>query len=151
FGGGLLALLTPCVYSMIPITVSFFTKRSRTKAEGRRNAVWYAASIVIIFTGIGFDTTLIFGPAALNNLATNWIANLIFFTLFVAFGLSFPGAFEIAPPGSWSSRSDTKANMGSMGGIFFMALTLVIVSLSCTAPSSATCWSSRPAAATSAC
>ena len=134
FGGGLLALLTPCVYSMIPITVSFFTKRSRTRAEGRRNAIAYAASIVIIFTVIGFGVTLIFGPAALNNLATNWIANLVFFALFIAFGLSFLGAFEIGLPGSWSSLSDAKAGMGSFSGIFFMALTLVIVSFSCTGP-----------------
>ena len=134
FGGGLLALLTPCVYSMIPITVSFFTKRSRTKAEGRRNAIAYALSIVIIFTVIGFGVTLIFGPAALNNLATNWIANLVFFALFIAFGLSFLGAFEIGLPGSWSSHADAKAGTGSFSGIFFMALTLVIVSFSCTGP-----------------
>lgn len=134
FGGGLLALLTPCVYSMIPITVSFFTKRSRTRAEGRRNAVWYATSIVIIFTVIGIAVTAIFGPAALNNLATNWVANLLFFALFIAFGFSFLGAFEIALPSSWSSQSDAKANIGSFGGIFFMALTLVIVSFSCTGP-----------------
>jgi cytochrome c biogenesis protein CcdA/thioredoxin-related protein len=134
FGGGLLALLTPCVYSMIPITVSYFTKRSRTRTEGRRNAIVYAASIVTIFTVIGFAVTLVFGPAALNNLATNWIANLIFFTLFLAFGISFLGAFEIALPGSWSNHSDAKAGMGSVGGIFFMALTLVIVSFSCTGP-----------------
>jgi cytochrome c biogenesis protein CcdA/thioredoxin-related protein len=134
FGGGLLALLTPCVYSMIPITVSFFTKRSRTRAEGRRNAIGYAASIVTIFTVIGFAVTFVFGPAALNNLATNWIANLIFFILFLAFGISFLGAFEIALPGSWSNQSDAKAGMGSIGGIFFMALTLVIVSFSCTGP-----------------
>ena len=134
FGGGLLALLTPCVYSMIPITVSFFTKRSRTRTEGRRNAIVYAASIVTIFTVIGFAVTLVFGPAALNNLATNWIANLIFFILFLAFGISFLGAFEIALPGSWSNHSDAKAGMGSVGGIFFMALTLVIVSFSCTGP-----------------
>lgn len=134
FGGGLLALLTPCVYSMIPITVSFFTKRSRNRVEGRRNAVLYAASIVIIFTLLGFLVTLIFGPAALNNLATNWIANLIFFALFVAFGASFLGAFDITLPGSWSNGSDARAGMGSMGGIFFMALTLVIVSFSCTGP-----------------
>ncbi|HEV2478394.1 MAG TPA: cytochrome c biogenesis protein CcdA [Puia sp.] len=134
FGGGLLALLTPCVYSMIPITVSFFTKRSRTRTEGHRNAIAYAASIVIIFTVIGFGVTLLFGPAALNNLATNWIANLVFFALFVAFGLSFLGAFEIALPGSWSNLSDAKAGMGSFSGIFFMALTLAIVSFSCTGP-----------------
>ncbi|MBK8088930.1 MAG: thioredoxin family protein [Chitinophagaceae bacterium] len=134
FGGGLLALLTPCVYSMIPVTVSFFTKRSKTKAEGIRNALYYAASIVVIFTLLGFLVTLIFGPAALNNLATNWIANLIFFALFLIFGFSFLGAFEITLPSSWTNKSDAKASAGSFLGIFFMALTLVLVSFSCTGP-----------------
>jgi len=134
FGGGLLALLTPCVYSMIPITVSFFTKRSKTKPEGIRNALFYSASIVSIFTMLGFLITLIFGPAALNNLATNWIANLVFFAVFVVFGISFLGAFEITLPSSWSTKADSKAGMGSFMGIFFMALTLVVVSFSCTGP-----------------
>jgi thiol:disulfide interchange protein DsbD len=134
FGGGLLALLTPCVYSMIPITVSFFTKRSKTKAEGIKNALFYSTSIVSIFTMLGFLVTLIFGPAALNNLATNWIANLVFFAVFVVFGISFLGAFEIALPSSWSTKADRKAGMGSFVGIFFMALTLVVVSFSCTGP-----------------
>ena len=134
FGGGLLALLTPCVYSMIPVTVSFFTKRSKTKAEGKKNAVYYAVSIITIFTGLGFLVTLIFGPAALNNLATNWIANLLFFILFIVFGISFLGAFEISLPSSWSTKADSKAGMGSFMGIFFMALTLVVVSFSCTGP-----------------
>ena len=134
FGGGLLALLTPCVYSMIPVTVSFFTKRSKTKAEGIRNALYYAASIVVIFTLLGFLVTLIFGPAALNNLATNWIANLVFFALFLVFGFSFLGAFEIRLPSSWTNKSDSKASTTSFLGIFFMALTLVLVSFSCTGP-----------------
>lgn len=134
FGGGLLALLTPCVYSMIPVTVSFFTKRSKTKAEGIRNALYYASSIVVIFTLLGFLVTVIFGPAALNNLATNWIANLFFFALFIVFGISFLGAFEIALPSSWMNKSDSKAGTGSFLGIFFMALTLVLVSFSCTGP-----------------
>ena len=134
FGGGLLALLTPCVYSMIPITVSFFTKRSKNRAEGIRNALYYAISIVLIFTGLGFLITLIFGPAALNNLATNWIANLIFFLLFLIFGISFLGAFEIKLPASWMNKSDSKASTNSIVGIFFMALTLVLVSFSCTGP-----------------
>ena len=134
FAGGLLALLTPCVYSMIPITVSFFTKRSKTKAEGIRNAFYYAISIVVIFTLLGFLITLIFGPAALNNLATNWIANLVFFALFILFGFSFLGAFEISLPSSWTNKSDSKAGSGSFLGIFFMALTLVLVSFSCTGP-----------------
>ncbi|MGN7785603.1 protein-disulfide reductase DsbD family protein [Niabella sp. 22666] len=134
FAGGLLALLTPCVYSMIPVTVSFFTKRSKTKQEGIKNAVIYSLSIIIIFTLLGFLITLIFGPAALNNLSTNWIANLIFFAIFIIFGVSFLGAFEIQLPSSWSTRADSKANTGSFWGIFFMALTLVIVSFSCTGP-----------------
>ncbi|HET7115826.1 MAG TPA: protein-disulfide reductase, partial [Hanamia sp.] len=86
FAGGLLALITPCVFSMIPVTVSFFIKRSKTKTEGIKNAINYAASIIIIFTLLGFLITVIFGPTALNNLATNWIANLIFFLVFLIFG-----------------------------------------------------------------
>ncbi|MBK6624802.1 MAG: thioredoxin family protein [Chitinophagaceae bacterium] len=134
FGGGLLALLTPCVYSMIPITVSFFTKRSKSVAEGKKNALLYAASIVLIFTILGFLITVVFGPAALNQLATNWIANLLFFAIFLLFGISFLGAFEINLPSSWSNKVDSKAGMGSFAGIFFMALTLVLVSFSCTGP-----------------
>jgi cytochrome c biogenesis protein CcdA/thioredoxin-related protein len=134
FAGGLLALLTPCVYSMIPVTVSFFTKRSRTRQEGIRNALYYSSSIVIIFTLLGFLITLIFGPAALNNLATNWVANLVFFLLFLIFGISFLGAFEITLPSSWATKTDSQAGMGSFLGIFFMALTLVVVSFSCTGP-----------------
>jgi cytochrome c biogenesis protein CcdA/thioredoxin-related protein len=134
FAGGLLALLTPCVYSMIPVTVSFFTKRSTTRSEGIRNAVYYAVSIVVIFTLLGFLVTVVFGPAALNNLATNWIANLLFFVLFLVFGISFLGAFEINLPSSWMNRSDARAGATSFGGIFFMALTLVLVSFSCTGP-----------------
>ena len=134
FGGGLLALLTPCVYSMIPVTVSFFTKRSKTRAEGVRNSLYYGISIIAIFTGLGFLITLIFGPAILNNLATNWIANLLFFALFVIFGFSFLGAFDIKLPSSWTNKSDSKSNTGSFLGIFFMALTLVLVSFSCTGP-----------------
>jgi thiol:disulfide interchange protein len=134
FGGGLLALLTPCVYSMIPVTVSFFTKRSKTRAAGIRNALYYAASIILIFTLLGFLVTLIFGPAALNKLATNWIANLVFFALFLLFGISFLGAFEITLPSSWSTKADSKAGTGNFLGIFFMALTLAVVSFSCTGP-----------------
>jgi thiol:disulfide interchange protein len=134
FAGGLLALITPCVYSMIPVTVSFFTKRSKNKAEGIRNAFTYSLSIIVIFTLLGFLITVIFGPAALNNLATNWIANIIFFLIFLIFGISFLGAFEIALPSSWGNRADSKASSGSFMGIFFMALTLVVVSFSCTGP-----------------
>jgi thiol:disulfide interchange protein DsbD len=134
FGGGLLALLTPCVYSMIPVAVSFFTKRSPSKKEGIRNALYYSVSIVFIFTLLGFLITLIFGPAALNNLATNWIANLIFFAIFLIFGFSFLGAFELTLPVSWAGKADSKAGTKNFAGIFFMALTLVVVSFSCTGP-----------------
>lgn len=134
FAGGLLALITPCVFSMIPVTVSFFIKRSKTKAEGIKNAFTYATSIIIIFTLLGFLVTLIFGPTALNNLATNWIANIIFFLVFLIFGFSFLGAFNIELPSSWSNKADSKASTGSFLGIFFMALTLVVVSFSCTGP-----------------
>lgn len=132
--GGLLAVLTPCVYSMIPITVSFFTKRSKTRAEGIRNAIYYSLSIIIIFTLLGIIISATFGANALNNLSTNWIANLFFFAIFVIFGISFLGAFEITLPSSWTSKTDSKAGLTSFGGIFFMALTLVIVSFSCTGP-----------------
>ena len=134
FAGGLLALITPCVYSMIPVTVSFFTKKSKNKSEAIRNAFTYSLSIVVIFTLLGFLITVIFGPAALNNLATNWIANIIFFLVFLIFGISFLGAFEISLPSSWGNRADSKASTGSFMGIFFMALTLVVVSFSCTGP-----------------
>ncbi len=134
FGGGLLALLTPCVYSMIPVTVSFFTKRSKTPIEGRKNAIWYAISIILIFTLLGFLITIIFGPSALNKLASNWIANLVFFAVFLIFGISFLGAFDISLPASWSTGVDKKASISSFSGIFFMALTLVVVSFSCTGP-----------------
>jgi thiol:disulfide interchange protein DsbD len=133
-GGGFLAVLTPCVYSMIPITVSFFTKRSKTREEGIRNAIYYAISIIIIFTVLGMAISAVFGVNALNNLSTNWIANLVFFALFMIFGISFLGAFEITLPSSWTNKTDAKANTKSFAGIFFMALTLVIVSFSCTGP-----------------
>jgi len=133
-GGGIAAVLTPCVYSMIPITVSFFTKRSKTRQEGIKNAFYYSLSIIIIFTVLGVLISAIFGSNALNNLSTNWIANLFFFAVFVIFGISFLGAFEIALPSSWTSKTDSKAGTGSFGGIFFMALTLAIVSFSCTGP-----------------
>ncbi|MBL0336819.1 MAG: thioredoxin family protein [Chitinophagaceae bacterium] len=134
FGGGLLALITPCVFSMIPVTVSFFTKRSKTKQEGIRNAISYSISLILIFTILGLLITLIFGPAALNKMATNWIANLVFFALFLLFGFSFLGAFEIGLPSSWTNKASMKSGTGSFWGIFFMALTLALVSFSCTGP-----------------
>lgn len=133
-GAGLLAVLSPCIFSMIPITVSFFTKRSRTRKEGIKNALLYSLSIISIFTLLGFLITLLFGTTALNNLATNWIANIFFFLVFVLFGVSFLGAFEINLPSSWTNNADKKANTNNFTGIFFMALTLVLVSFSCTMP-----------------
>jgi len=134
FGGGFLALITPCVFSMIPITVSFFTKQSPTRARGIQNAVLYSLSIVVIYTFLGFLITLFFGASALNQLASNLWANLAFFIIFLLFGLSFLGAFEITLPGRWSTQTDTHAGLSSALGIFFMALTLTIVSFSCTGP-----------------
>lgn len=134
FAGGFIALLTPCVFSVIPITVSFFTKRSETRAAGIKNALLYSLSIIVIYTLLGFLITLIFGPSALNQLASNIWANLAFFLIFLVFGLSFLGAFEMRLPSSWSTKADSKASMGTVGGIFFMALTLTIVSFSCTGP-----------------
>lgn len=133
-GGGLAAVITPCVYSMIPITVSFFTKRSKTRKEGIKNALYYSLSIIIIFTVLGVAISALFGANALNSLSTNWIANVFFFLIFILFGISFLGAFEITLPSSWTSKTDSKASVSSFGGIFFMALTLAIVSFSCTGP-----------------
>lgn len=134
FLGGLLALITPCVFSMIPVTVGFFTKRSKTREQGIKNTVAYSLSIIVIFTLLGFLITLVFGPTALNKLATNWIANLIFFLVFLVFGISFLGAFDIQLPASWQTAADSKASTKSFTGIFFMALTLALVSFSCTGP-----------------
>ena len=133
-GGGIAALLTPCVYSMIPITVSFFTKRSKTRAEGIRNAIYYSLSIISIFTILGVVLSLAFGDDALYRISTHWIANIFFFIVFIIFGISFLGAFEITLPSSWTNKTDSRAGTSSFMGIFFMALTLVIVSFSCTGP-----------------
>jgi thiol:disulfide interchange protein len=138
FLGGLLAgfgaFIMPCIYAMVPVTVSFFTKRSKTRKQGIKNALVYAGSIMGIFTAIGFFITLAFGPAALNNMASSAWFNIFVFLMFIVFGISFLGAFEITLPASWTNRVDTKAGLSSYSGIFFMALTLVIVSFSCTVP-----------------
>ena len=132
FIGGLLALLTPCVFPMLPITISFFTKD--TKRKGWVNGLIYAASIIIIYVVIGLLITIIAGPEALNRLSTNWIANTLFFIIFVAFAFSFFGFYEITLPSSWSTKSDKMADRGGLLGIFFMAFTLALVSFSCTGP-----------------
>lgn len=134
FLGGLAALLTPCVFPMIPMTVSFFTKQSKTKAAGIRNAILYGVSIIIIYVVIGLAVSAIFGPDALNALSTNVWFNIIFFLILVLFAASFLGAFELVLPSSWGTKIDSKADRGGFVGIFFMALALAIVSFSCTGP-----------------
>ncbi len=132
FLGGLLALLTPCVFPMIPLTVSFFTKDK--KSQGLRNALLYGASIIVIYVSIGLLITALFGATALNELSTNWVANTLFFIIFIVFAFSFFGYYEIQLPSSWATKSDALAETGGILGIFFMAFTLAIVSFSCTGP-----------------
>ena len=134
FLGGFAALLTPCVFPMIPMTVSFFTKQSKSKAAGIKNAIIYGLSIIIIYVVLGLLVSAIFGADALNALSTNVWFNIIFFLLLVVFAVSFLGAFEITLPSSWGTKVDAQADRGGMIGIFFMALALAIVSFSCTGP-----------------
>ncbi|WP_111706958.1 protein-disulfide reductase DsbD family protein [Lutibacter citreus] len=134
FFSGFAALLTPCVFPMIPMTVSFFTKQSKNKAVGIRNAIIYGISIVIIYVVLGLLVSVIFGADALNALSTNVWFNIIFFLLLIIFAISFLGAFEITLPSSWGTTVDAQADRGGMIGIFFMALALAIVSFSCTGP-----------------
>ena len=134
FLGGLAALLTPCVFPMIPMTVSFFTKQSKTKTEGIRNALIYGFSIIGIYVVLGVGVSAIFGADALNALSTNVYFNLFFFVLLVVFAISFLGAFEITLPSSWVNKADSNADKGGLIGIFFMAFVLALVSFSCTGP-----------------
>jgi len=134
FLSGFAALLTPCVFPMIPMTVSFFTKQSKSKAAGIKNAVLYGICIIIIYVLLGTAVTGIFGADALNAMATNVWFNIIFFLLLVVFALSFLGAFEIMLPNKWGNKVDKQADRGGLIGIFFMALALAIVSFSCTGP-----------------
>ncbi len=134
FLSGFAALLTPCVFPLIPMTVSFFTKQSKTRAAGIRNAIFYGFSIIIIYVVLGLIVTSIFGAGALNALSTNVWFNLIFFVLLVVFAVSFLGAFEIVLPNSWANKVDSQADRGGVIGILFMALALAIVSFSCTGP-----------------
>lgn len=133
--GGLLALFTPCVWPIIPMTVSFFLKRSDNKSRGRRDAILYGFSIVIIYVLLGLVITVLFGASALNSMSTNAVFNLIFFALLIVFAISFFGAFEITLPASWSNKLDAKAeSTAGFLSILFMAFTLVLVSFSCTGP-----------------
>jgi thiol:disulfide interchange protein DsbD len=134
FLGGFVALLTPCVFPMIPLTVSFFTKSSDDRSSGFRNAIVYGLSIIVIYVLLGLLVTSIFGADALNLLSTNAWFNIFFFLLFVVFALSFFGLFEITLPSSWSNSADKAADRGGLIGIFFMAFTLSLVSFSCTGP-----------------
>lgn len=135
FVGGLVALFTPCVWPIIPMTVSFFLKRSGDKKKGIRDAWTYGASIVVIYVALGLAITLIFGASALNSLSTNAIFNIFFFLMLVVFAASFFGAFEITLPSSWSTAVDSKAEKaGGLLSIFLMAFTLSLVSFSCTGP-----------------
>ena len=133
--GGLVALVTPCVWPIIPMTVSFFLKRSGDKKKGRRDAYIYGISIVVIYVLLGLFVTLVFGASALNALSTAAIPNLFFFLLLVVFAMSFMGAFELTLPEKWTTAVDGKAEKtGGLLGIFLMAFTLTLVSFSCTGP-----------------
>ncbi|MEZ0183068.1 cytochrome c biogenesis protein CcdA [Flavobacterium oncorhynchi] len=134
FFSGFAALLTPCVFPMIPMTVSFFTKQSKTKSQGIRKAVFYGISIIAIYIFLGAIVTWFFGADSLNALSTNVWFNLIFFVLLMFFAFSFLGAFEIMLPNAWANKVDSQADKGGVVGILFMALALAIVSFSCTGP-----------------
>jgi thiol:disulfide interchange protein len=134
FLSGFAALLTPCVFPMIPMTVSFFTKQSKSKAQGIRNAIIYGLCIILIYVLLGTIVTRMFGYDALNALSTNVTFNLIFFILLVVFAFSFMGAFEIRLPSSWLTKADKASDKSGIIGIFFMALALALVSFSCTGP-----------------
>ena len=132
--GGFTAILMPCIYPLLPLTVSFFTKKAGNRAKGIFNSITYGISIIVIYVALGMLISILFGSDALNALATNGIFNLFFFTLLVVFGISFLGAFEITLPSSWANKLDVNSDKRGLGGIFFMAATLVVVSFSCTGP-----------------
>ncbi len=134
-GAGLLSLFFPCIFPLIPLTVSFFTKRSGSRRRGIANAVWYGFSIALIYTLISLPFHIFnLQPEVLNSISTNVPLNLIFFAVFIVFAISFFGYFEIALPGNIASKADSRSGIGDFAGIFFMALTLAIVSFSCTGP-----------------
>ena len=134
FLGGFAAFLLPCVYPLLPLTVGYFSKKAGSRAKSILQSLFYGLSIILIYVVFGLLITLIFGPAALNGLATNGIFNLFFFLLLLVFGISFLGAFEILLPSSFANKLDQKSDQGGLAGIFFMASTLVVISFSCTGP-----------------
>jgi thiol:disulfide interchange protein DsbD len=135
FLGGLIALLTPCVWPMVPMTVSFFLKRTSNRKKAVRDALMYGLAIIIVYLSMGLVITGVFGASALNDLSTNALFNILFFLLLVVFAISFFGAFEMVLPASWTNKLDSKADSTTgLVSIFFMAFTLVLVSFSCTGP-----------------
>ncbi|RZK68939.1 MAG: hypothetical protein EOO92_22565, partial [Pedobacter sp.] len=133
FIGGLAALLMPCIFPMLPLTVSFFTKGAE-KGKAFYKASLYGFFIILIYVVLGLIVTIIFGADALNSLSTNGVFNFFFFLLLVLFAASFFGAFEITLPSSWANKMDANADKGGIAGLFFMAGTLALVSFSCTGP-----------------
>lgn len=134
FGYGLIALLMPCVWPVIPLTISFFLKQHKSRKQGRINAFLYGFSIIVIFVILGILVSLFTNEQKLNELSTGWFFNILFFILFFLFGLSFLGVFEIRVPSSWINKSESMSDKGGLIGIFFMAFSLVLVSFSCTLP-----------------
>ncbi len=132
--GGFTAVILPCIYPLLPLTVSFFTKKAGSRAKGVLHSLIYGLSIILIYVGLGLLISILFGSDALNQLATNGIFNIFFFLLLVLFGISFLGAFEITLPSSLANKLDQNSDKGGLAGIFFMAATLVVVSFSCTGP-----------------
>lgn len=134
FIGGFAALLMPCIFPMLPLTVSFFTKGSESKSKAIGTALLYGLSIIVIYVALGLVITVMFGADALNELSTNGVFNFVFFLLLVVFAISFLGGFELTLPSKWVNKMDQKADKGGFLGIFFMAATLAVVSFSCTGP-----------------
>jgi thiol:disulfide interchange protein len=134
FIGGLLALIMPCIFPMLPLTVSFFTKKAGSRAKAISHAFIYGLSIIVIYVLLGLAITIFFGSDALNDLASNGTFNFLFFLLLVVFAISFFGAFDINLPSSWANKMDEKSDKGGLAGLFFMAFALALVSFSCTGP-----------------
>jgi len=132
--GGFAALIMPCIYPLLPLTVSFFTKKAGSRSKGIWHSVIYGVSIIVIYVTLGLIITLIFGSDALNSLATSGVFNMFFFLLLIVFGISFLGAFELTLPSSLANKLDQNSDKGGLAGIFFMAATLAVVSFSCTGP-----------------
>ncbi len=132
--GGFAAFIMPCIFPMVPLTVSYFTKRGGSKQKGVVNAIIYGLSIIVIYVILGLGVTLLFGSGKLNELASNATFNLLFFALLIVFAISFFGAFEITLPSSWVNKADNQSDKGGLLGMFFMAFTLALVSFSCTGP-----------------